>query len=44
MGIKDWLSGRRGVDREIQEMMNPLIAWRLQLALWRRRSRPRLRC
>lgn len=31
MGIKDWLSGRRGVDREIQEMMNPLIAWRLQL-------------
>lgn len=30
MGIGDWLGGKRGVDREIQEMMNPLIAWRLQ--------------
>jgi RNA polymerase-interacting CarD/CdnL/TRCF family regulator len=30
MGIRDWLGGKRGVDREIQEMMNPLIAWRLQ--------------
>lgn len=28
MGIRDWLGGNRGVSRDIQEMMNPLLAWR----------------
>jgi hypothetical protein len=30
MGIRDWLGGKHGIDHEIQEMMNPLMAWRLQ--------------
>jgi hypothetical protein len=30
MGIGDWFGGRGGRDREIQEIMNPLVAWRLQ--------------
>jgi hypothetical protein len=29
MGIRDWLGGKRGVDREIRELMNPPDAWRL---------------
>jgi RNA polymerase-interacting CarD/CdnL/TRCF family regulator len=28
MGIRDWLGSRRGMDREIMEMMNPLLGWR----------------
>ncbi|SFM06083.1 CarD-like/TRCF domain-containing protein [Bradyrhizobium sp. NFR13] len=29
MGIRDWLGGNRGgLSRDIQELMNPLLAWR----------------
>lgn len=28
MGFRDWLGGRRGVDPEIMELMNPLLGWR----------------
>jgi RNA polymerase-interacting CarD/CdnL/TRCF family regulator len=30
MGFRDWLGGRRGFDNELQEIMNPLLTWRLQ--------------